>query len=41
MYIFYQILHFIFKIYLNFKLYKNMLIISRFILLFHKNATLF
>jgi hypothetical protein len=36
MYKFYQILHFILKIYLNFKLYENMLIIYYFILLFHK-----
>jgi hypothetical protein len=35
MYKFYQILHFILKIYLNFKLYENMWIIWCFILLFH------
>jgi hypothetical protein len=33
---FYQILHFILNIYLNFKFYENMLIIECFILLFHK-----
>jgi hypothetical protein len=32
---FYQILHFILKIYFNFKLYENMLIILCFILMFH------
>jgi hypothetical protein len=36
MYKFYQILRFVLKIYCNFKLYENMLIIQCFILLFHK-----